>query len=299
MAARRLVVMVTLALAGRAGAASIGDTLRSLAAGTACPATVKLGSLDAQWVRLSAPPPADMSSIISMMMTAETGGPTGLHGAFYTKGDTIAVGEETFLVGYRWPMGDPADLMRAMMQRQGPGGGPDGPPVPPKPSADSELQRILVSMRNLADITDIRPFDLAKEVAEASKVGHDLRQDALNSASVNNLKQLGLALLQFAQDNNQTLPRGTTDATLRKDLLQYTKTEQVFSHPGTGEPYHFNASLAGAKLAAIANPAATVAFYEASNAPDGTRGVAFVDGHVARLSPAEWAKAKADSKIHD
>jgi prepilin-type processing-associated H-X9-DG protein len=44
-------------------------------------------------------------------------------------------------------------------------------------------------------------------------------------------------------------------------------------------------------------PAQVVAFYEASPAPDGTRAVLFLDGHVGVIRETEWPGLKRASKI--
>ena len=64
-----------------------------------------------------------------------------------------------------------------------------------------------------------------------------------------------------------------------------------------GEPYQPNPGLAGLPILQIAKPAETVAFYEMRPTADGTRGVAFVDGHVQRIREAEWPRLREASRI--
>jgi prepilin-type processing-associated H-X9-DG protein len=40
-----------------------------------------------------------------------------------------------------------------------------------------------------------------------------------------------------------------------------------------------------------------VVIYEDSPAPDGTRGVAFLDGHAKRINESDWPAIKKASKI--
>ena len=280
---------------------TVGDTLRDLTAGAQYPPTIKLGSLDKTWLKVTGPESVDFMSLIMSFAMAAGGQPSGSQSTMYTKGDTVRLGDETFLVVYRYTPLDFANIAK-MIDEEEKGAGHAPPPKPPKLTVDSELKRVLLNLHALASIADIRPFDLDAELnavdplAKLMAVG---REQSTESTSLSNLKQLGVALIQYTQDYDEVLPTVKSDAEVKKALLPYCKSEALFEHPGTHEPYHYNLILSEHKLAHIEAPAQMVAFYEASPAHDGLRGVAFLDGHCKRLTPDEWAVAKRDSKIRD
>jgi hypothetical protein len=71
-----------------------------------------------------------------------------------------------------------------------------------------------------------------------------------------------------------------------------------FQHPDTKEPYKANARTREKPLKQIAKPDRAIVFYEASTAPDGTRGVVFANGRARRIPEAEWAQLlKASTPI--
>jgi hypothetical protein len=81
---------------------------------------------------------------------------------------------------------------------------------------------------------------------------------------LSNLKQLALAVLMWAQDHDEVLPPAKDWG---KELFPYLKNEEVFrcpAVPGLECGYAYNADIAGRKLAEIADPAATVLFYEST-----------------------------------
>ena len=121
--------------------------------------------------------------------------------------------------------------------------------------------------------------------------------NAQTATSESNLKQIGLALIQYTQDNDQKLP----DADKWVDeIYPYLKTESVFRDPSApaGEKwsYAFNKNLSGVKLSDLAWPATAVILFESTlgtkNATDtgesvpkpgrhnGGTDYAFADGHV-------------------
>ena len=140
------------------------------------------------------------------------------------------------------------------------------------------------------------------------------------TACRSNLKQLGLALTQYAQDSDGALPSGVNAAGngWAGQLYPFTRNIWVYRcpndpHDGPYISYAANRNLARQKVSALPAPAGTVALYEFSTLgcdpsvpeavsatglsalPDSdrhnaqTHGLcfAFVDGHVRFMKPGQ------------
>jgi prepilin-type processing-associated H-X9-DG protein len=130
----------------------------------------------------------------------------------------------------------------------------------------------------------------------------EAREQAMQTACVANLKQMGLAALMFAQDHDETLP----GETWVKDLWDYAKNPDIFrcpKRPDAGqEGYVLNKAAAGHKLGDFGEPAETVLMFEGTPLagkplggadrlpPEGVHNgginACFVDGHV------KWMKVE-------
>ncbi len=204
-------------------------------------------------------------------------------------------------------------------------GGPNAkPPAPEKLTPDTPLSLSLLNLRTSGSLTDIRPFDLNQEIADSggapggegaaaangagtgnvntAPVGADTTNagagSALNSdISLSNLKQLGQALKDYAQDNNATLPPMQDMSAVKQALMPYLKDEAKFTNPRTNEPYQINTILTQHKVGHIINPTEMVTFYEATPGPDNTRGFVTLDGQVHRAPETEWPLWKKRSKM--
>lgn len=283
----RLVVLLAIAI----GVPCFGQAvdLKQVLAGKIFPLSVKLKDLNAEWRRVKAGGMYDMSSL--MMMYGLMGGSTLSH---YTKGDTVTIGSEIYLVTYQPPTKDVqvAAMMRGEIPRE--------QQLPEKLTPETVLSLSLLNLKTTGNLNEVAPFDMQEEIsAQNGLLGTIAEQTAkpVNYSSDSNLKQLGLALIMYAQDYDSVLPPMKEAATVKKALLPYTKDESVFVRPDTQEPYQPNPILSRKKLAHIKFPASMVALYESSPAADGTRGLLFLDGHVARIPEAEWPQHKQASKI--
>lgn len=118
-----------------------------------------------------------------------------------------------------------------------------------------------------------------------------------NAASQKNLHLIGLALIAYAQDHNGTLPPAQTPGIARKVLTFYAGSDKIWARADNGQAYLPNPKMSGRKTGHISNPDEWVAFYEANPASDGTRGVVFLDGSVARITLADWPRVKKASKL--
>jgi prepilin-type processing-associated H-X9-DG protein len=134
------------------------------------------------------------------------------------------------------------------------------------------------------------------------------KQKAQGIQCMNNVKQLNLGLIMYADDHKNLFPAGTNwcDA-----LEPYIKNAQTF-HCSRGKPgqrchYAFNARLAGHEMKDVQSPAQTVLIFEADGGwnlaggrellpanPRHTRAyaVGFADGHAEMVSPARLEKLR-------
>jgi hypothetical protein len=201
---RRLAACM-MALAIAAPALAQGDVSPVLA-GKDLPLEVKLKDLNGDWRRLTIATAdrgkGDMGSMLSQLMAlgsmgdkpgAKGKGASDAAGAMlgmsllsamfgggggtaepitYTRGQTVSLGGETFLVTYVYEKPQP-NLMEMAMQAGAAGGEPDFEKMMAgsKLTGESPLTLTLLNARSISTIRGIRPFDLNREIAEAEKAG--------------------------------------------------------------------------------------------------------------------------------
>lgn len=255
----------------------------SALSGTTRPLTIKVKDLDSSWRQMSVSKSSGMD--LFSLFALESRGQGPVLDLYYTHGETVTAGGETFLVAYR-SLPSPA-LLAAITN-----GNTLQPAAPPSP--DTVLSLSLVNVRQIGSLDAIQayaPVTPAEAQAEAAQ--------AAEATSVSNLKQLGLAVTMYEQDYDEKMPPMKSAAVTKQALLPYIKSDDVFQRPQTHEPYLPNTSLSGRSLASFQNPVTMVIYYEATPAPDGTRDVVFLDGHVKRIPESEWPALKAASHVPD
>ncbi len=250
--------------------------------GASLPLSLKLKDLDGNWRTFSS---SDASNQVQSYMAMMTG---SSHDTYYTKGETETLGGELYLIAYHQKLSlDMAGMMR---------GGPSQGPVRPTLTPDTELSLCLLNLHTAGSLNDIQPFSLQEALLPPSPPPAPVMPSAAE-ASVSNLKQLGLGLIQYTQDNNETLPPMQNASAAKAALFPYIKSESIFEQPPSHTFYHPNASLSRRKLASFDSPATMVVYFETSPQADGRRAVLFLDGHVKRLEDPEWQQLKAASHV--
>ncbi len=94
---------------------------------------------------------------------------------YYTKGQTVTVGGETFLLAYRYQK--PAvNFMQLAMESDKTGKDPDAGKMAAagKLTPDSALTLSLINVKTITTLADIRPFDIDQEIAESASTGGGL-----------------------------------------------------------------------------------------------------------------------------
>ena len=283
-----LAVLLVAGLAGPALAETM--TIQEALSGKTLPLTMKLKDLDETWRRVSVGGAADASNptaIYRAMMLGQTSG-----NAFYTKGQTIALGTETYLVGYTVQSKSVDMAKMQTMMRSG------QPAEPEKPTAQTALALALMNMRAINSLTDIKLFNLDAELTGTDAAGSedDKHAKESNEASAKNLAKLAAAVNTYVSER-KVLPLLNDVRTAEQELILYAGNKEVFLQPETKKPYRPNPAVAGRKMAEFEKPDRVVLFYEAAAAGDGTRGVLFLDGHVDRLIEQQWKKLKDTAKL--
>jgi len=139
------------------------------------------------------------------------------------------------------------------------------------------------------------------------------RESAREASCASHLRQLSIAAIMYAQDNNGKLP---SMLNWRAELKPYLRTPiSELTCPGGGSVYAFNKNLGGIARAKITRPAETVMFFEAdASLPNATGSranaifphsgegwFAFADGHVVKLWEApeqsQWVPYTAPKVI--
>ena len=329
----------TAALDAAATMASTAPLQQALAA-DGVPLTLSVSALDASWRRFK--PGKSLDSNFKTTLDSQESASY----SYFTRGETLKVGDETFLVAYRVPlfMGLPngtevvsdedyADVASNASEADSSaqtnlGGSGTTPDNYNRLLAEQTLKLCLFNARSLDGLGDIRAFDAETDVLQVVTAADreraqqqalaeraSLRGDALNQRVTSDLKQIGLAMLQYTQDYDEKLPPmrssqsmadirkhensewdNPSRATVQQVLQPYMKSSEIFAHPTTREIYRPNLNLSGRNLASLTtSPEQIITFYEASPAPDGTRAVLYLDGHVRRELETAWANIRATS----
>ena len=201
----------------------------------------------------------------------------------YTKGETVALGSEVFLVAYREP-----GFERATFRRMG-GPYPMVLKAPERFTPDTTLELSLINVHSLGALEGIRGVNVDELIAAHNKEAD--RQQALYDRS---MQQISM----------QTLYRLASMVNTSGGRFQPIPAEGIISSdPGvvidSDEPasYGTNAALAGKSIRDLKDPSHVILYYILKPFYDGTRGVVFANGQVAQLRPEQWTRIKAQNKL--
>jgi hypothetical protein len=286
----KLVSIIMLAVATTAGAQNA--TFTELFAGKQYPLTLRLQDLDESWRRINVSGGESVNAA-AMYRAILTG--SFSPSMYYTKGQTVAVGNETYLIAYRAQskqLDNPQAMALAMR-----GGG--APPEPEKPTAQTQLCLALLNLRSTGSFNDIRAFSLDAELTggDAGPATEDERRaKEAGEASLKNLRKLGTAVMTYERER-KVLPLLTDAKTAQEELILYVSQKEVFLQPDTKKPFQANATLAGRKLSEFAKPERIAVFYESAAGSDSARSVLFLDGHAERVAEQQWKRIKQDSQL--
>jgi prepilin-type processing-associated H-X9-DG protein len=139
------------------------------------------------------------------------------------------------------------------------------------------------------------------------------RSKARQSTCQANLKQIGLGTLQYVRDYDEKYPLAHNWSTV---LLPYTKSTVLFQCPERGaliQGYAFHRSAGGTNMAAFANPAKMVLYFDSMASvknssdtgvsvahfrhPRGTN-IAYADGHVKAEQEPDFTFGYGEAFLH-
>jgi hypothetical protein len=253
------------------------------------PATLRFKDLNSQWRRLVINNQGNNDSYayalrFGMPMFQDMLADLGI-GVYYSKLQTVTLGDETYLIAYRvqneMTQQELQMAMQRMYGRHG-HGEDDAPQGPRRHAPDTPLSLSLLNLRTSGSLQDIQTFDSSREI---------LRPQDIIELSTANLRRIGgyfPRMSRFEQNGMRGLPlRDATEARLAFHNF-FHAPDEIFLHPGTREPYRPNTMLAGKRLSLLGNSKQLVAFYEPRVGSDGKRGAVFLNGVVERIPEWQW-----------
>jgi hypothetical protein len=163
----------------------------TLFAGKQIPFTIKVKSLDRNWRRMSLGETDNMTRL----MFGARGMPSV---PYYTRGQTVSAEGETYLIAYRLSAAVEAEEMQRRMQMRNDPNATAELKLPP----NATLTLSLVNLRQAGSMVDVQPFDPTRDIERPQD-----RVAAADAQSVANLRQVGLALAQYAQDYDENCLR--------------------------------------------------------------------------------------------
>lgn len=228
---------------------------------------------------------------------------------YWSKGETASVMGHDYLVAYKLEIGlrKDADLQ----------GMSEVPPVAARlrltllrndmiasvaPEPDTDIKSIMKILDD-SKIPYDEPLILLDQnetvnAAILAPVFSQAKESAKRTATLSNAKQLALGMLLYESDYDDIAPYAQSTATVKYVIDPYLKNREVWKslNPNGGE-FLFNTSLGGVNTSEIPHPADTPLFFERNAWPDGSRVVAFADGHAKVLTPDEWKKLQPTLKL--
>jgi len=298
---KRLTTIVLLVMVASALAASVAyaqtaqptqsTEIKDVLSGKVFPLTLQLKDLNDQWQRMTIETQGASTAWATYFALF-----TGVPAVYYSKGESISLAGETFLVAYRVPTkpmtyaelthssSSPTELAKLLV----------------KLTPETKLSLGLLNWNSVVSVTDIRPFNLEQEINESGVLSRTEQTDATASATeaaLSSLMKLAFVIDWYTLDHNEKLPPMQGPDALKKALSPYLEDESVLVQPETHESYRPNPVLSGKKKAHIKYPDQMIMLYQPSPDSDGRRWVLFLDGHFDQVTAAQWEHFKKLSKL--
>jgi len=185
-------------------------TLKAILSNKDVPLSLKMKEMNGKWRRFIVNAPnmnAEMEA-----WGAKAGVEFGVH---FTKGQTVIMGEDTFLIAYRLPVNiDPRFLNWH---------GHGDAPRPRKPDEETTLNLSLLNLSTMNALKDVRPFDAKTDMESVSQI---------NAASVRTLTSLGQGMMRYIRARGvfPTL-NNPIDFDAKRFFYPYVGDERLFCTP--------------------------------------------------------------------
>ncbi len=211
------------------------------------PLTLQLKDMTSGWSTFTCDSANSPSRLIGLAGYAPTDyAQMSMLDAIFTRGQTVVLGGETYLVAYGRSQAQFAKLL------MNPEWGRQQVTIDPatlKFTPETEVTLQLLNMHTMGNIENIRQFNL-KELSSTNTVLENARLKALKNTSLSQLRQIAIATQMYMQDNHGKLPPLDTLADFQGAVDAYLGNNQaMLVQPGTGTPYQPNFALAGKKRA--------------------------------------------------
>jgi hypothetical protein len=259
------------------------------------PSRIELGKLPVGFraVQLVVSPPTDTFSLylpLSMMSSTSPLGAARYEAAlaYWTDGRCELIEGQKYLVGYKVE----ADYAVLSTMERG-----SGEANPLKPYMNLTLVRMDSITMIMPKPTQTVEWLSGVVSGKFPAPGHQGLAELASeqSRAQSNLKQIALAAIMYATDYDDVYPYVQNTATVKQVTMPYLRSAELWKDPNGGR-FLFNMSLAGVGSTTI-QVAETVLFYEDKAWLDGTRVVAFADGHTKRVTEQEWQRLKGTLKL--
>ncbi len=156
---------------------------------------------------------------------------------------------------------------------------------PPRPSRPSSQKWIIIGV--VAGAAFMLLAALAIVAAILFPVFGRAKEKAQQTYCLSNVKQLGLSLIMYAADHEETLPEADS---WEEAISEYISAAQILICPVTGKHYVYNKKLSGVNLKDLDNPQATPMLWEPALDAEGLVGphggqfnVCYADGHATMV----------------
>jgi prepilin-type processing-associated H-X9-DG protein len=239
------------------------------------PLRIRMRDLTPAYRRMVVSGASDPSGMFAAIIAQQMGVETNI---YYTRGQTVSLGGETYLVAYR----PQVQVDPNAAQHHGP-----RPVEPRKLPPNTPLALSLLNLRTSGSLNDVRPFD-PKEDMQTPQEGA--------AASVRQLQTLGQGVISYVRNRGGgRFPQigATMTPVIQRTFYPFVHDKRKWNNPANEELYRPNTALSGKRLSRIANARFVPMFYEGTPANDGTHAVLFVDGHVERLSAERFTRVRS------
>jgi prepilin-type processing-associated H-X9-DG protein len=258
----------------RQAAAAAPTNFAETLSGKNLPLRIRMRDLTPAFRRMAVSGASDSGGMFAAIIAQQMGVETNV---YYTKGQTVTLGGETYLVTYR----PQVKVDPNAAHHHGP-----RPVEPRKLPPNTPLALSLLNLRTSGSLNDVRPFDPKEDMLSPQEGA---------AASARQLETLGQGVLSYVRNRGggrfPQIGAAITPA-VQRSFYPFVHDKRKWNNPANEELYRPNTALSGKRLSQISNARYVPMFYEGTPANDGTRAVLFVDGHVERLSPERFTRVR-------